>query len=98
MTIEPVDAPLHNTFVTEGVPIVTAVEGSPIITEVVAEQLLASLTTTVYVPAIKLLIAEVFEAVKPLGPVHEYVKLPVPPDAVIEAVPVEPPLHFTSVF
>ena len=58
----------------------------------VAVQLLASVTVTVYGPAI----SPVAVAVVCTGSVfHEYVYGPVPPAEVAVAVPVAPPKHFT---
>ncbi len=63
--------------------------GSVMVTVVVVEQLFASVTVHVYVPAPKPLAVV---AVPPLG-AHEYVNVPVPPDAATVADPFDPPLQ-----
>jgi hypothetical protein len=71
----------------------TADEGPPIVVDAVAEQRLASLTVTVYVPAGLPVRPGV---VAPPG-LHVYVSVPVPPLPVAVVVPVLPPKQVTGV-
>ena len=89
---EPFEAPLQDTFVCEPVEVLIAV-GWVMVKLRVAVQALASVTVTVYTPALKpVAVADV-----PPDGDHEYVYPPAPPDGVTEAVPFEPPLHDTLV-
>jgi len=88
---EPVEAPLHNTFVVEGIDTVNVV-GCEIVAVVDAVHPFASVAVTVYVPIVRLLIVAV------VAPVfHKYEYPPVPLDATEVAEPVEAPLHNTFV-
>ena len=85
----PVFAPWHNTF-TWVVDSVNGACGSVIVALMVAVQLFASVTTTLYVPAAKLLMSCVSE---PL--LHKYVYKGVPPVGVKLMLPVLLPKHST---
>src|SRR5215212_5664028 len=81
ITTDPVEAPLHKTFVTAVVAVIGA--GWVIVTGTCIEQPLASVTVKVYEPAA----SPVCEGVIVYGPV--------PPVGVITTDPVEAPLHKT---
>ena len=88
---EPVEAPLHNTFVVDEIDIANKL-GCVIVAEVDDVHPLASVAVTVYVPAARLLIVAV------VAPVfHKYEYPAVPFDANEVAEPVEAPLHSTFV-
>ena len=90
---EPVEAPLHSTFVCAVIEAVSW-DGSVITTEVLDVQPFTSVAVTLYVPAVRpVAVAEVW----PLF--HKYVIVPVPPVPEAVAEPFEPPkqLTFTEV-
>jgi hypothetical protein len=86
---EPVVPPLHNTLLT-AVEVARAETGSMIVTISVIVQPLASVTVTVFTPAVSPVITDVVAVVD-----HKYVYPEVPPDTVTVAEPVVPPLHNT---
>ena len=88
----PLHAPKQLTFTKVGTEH-TAWLGSEIVTESMAAQLFASVTVTVYVPAVR----PVAVALVPPDGAHEYVNGPVPPVIVTVADPFPPPLHDTLV-
>jgi len=90
---DPFDPPLHDTFV--GVPtlVVTPVAGCVMVVVSVSVHPLASVTVTVYVPAVN----EEAVAEEPPPPDHAYVLVPVPPVAEAVADPLEPPKQDTFV-
>jgi predicted RNA methylase len=88
---EPVEAPLHNTLVVEGIEIVSGV-GCVIVAVVDVVHPFASVAVTVYVPAVRLLIVEVAD---PVFQRYEYPAVPF--DATEVAEPVEAPLHKTFI-
>jgi pyridoxal biosynthesis lyase PdxS len=88
---EPVEAPLHKTFVVEGIDTANKV-GCVIVTVVDVVHPLASVAVTVYVPAVRLLLVAV---VDPVFQRYEYPAVPFAANAV--APPVDPPLHNTLV-
>jgi hypothetical protein len=88
---EPVEAPLHNTFVVDGIETVNTV-GCVIVADVDIVHPFASVAVTTYMPAVRLLI------VADVDPVfHKYEYPAVPFDANEVAEPVEAPLHNTFV-
>jgi hypothetical protein len=87
----PVEFPKQSTFVPD-IEAASAAAGCVITTEAVVEQLLASVTVTVYVPAARPVLSSV---VTPLPQLYEYGA--VPPDAVRLAAPVELPKQSTLV-
>jgi predicted RNA methylase len=88
---EPVEAPLHKTFVVEGIDTVKTL-GCVTFAVVDAVHPLASVAVTVYTPSVKLLIVEV---VAPVFQRYEYPAVPFDANEVAE--PVEAPLHKTFV-
>jgi hypothetical protein len=88
---DPVEAPLHNTFVVDGIDNANKL-GCVIVAFDDAVHPLASVAVTVYVPAVRLLI------VADVDPVfHKYEYPAVPFDATEVAEPVKAPLHNTFV-
>ena len=88
---EPVEAPLHNTFVVDGIETVNTV-GCVIVAVVDIVHPFASVAVTTYVPAVRLLIVADVDHV-----FHKYEYPAVPFDANEVAEPVEAPLHKTFV-
>jgi hypothetical protein len=85
----PLQAPLQVTFTCDCVAVIAG--GCVIVNEEVIEQPAGELIVHVYVPA------QSPVAVAPVPPLgaHEYVYVPLPPDATTVALPVHAPLHVT---